>query len=233
MTMLSAGFNTSSHWERSGEPGCRPVGILFLQFSTEIIVKKTHDADVCYRFRSIWDISLEDMDTDILLRVSSLIKALSHWKIEWLEVKRKFETFIELFLFPTPLPAVSFLMILLSHPCTTSQPLRWANGMWRPIQWEELSGCQVNLWKGTHLTPAGWLWHQQQTRLTHFSRDWKLKTIAYIPKVSSRLISVTQRSNKCVIQTITRVARRQLSLHSFDFSFFLHCCMCDIWDVCN
>lgn len=145
--------------------------------------------------------------------------------------------------FPNTSPAVSFLMILLSHPCTTSQPLRWANGMWRPIRWEELSGCQVNLWKRTHLTPAGGLWHQRQPWLTHFSRDWRLKTTAYTPKVSSCLISITQRSNKSVrrswwiataaIKTITRVARRPLSLLSIDFSFFLHCCMCGMWDVCN
>lgn len=66
--------------------------------------------------------------------------------------------------------------LLPSH--TNTQPLRWGNWMWQQILRGLLAGYQVNLWNGTHLTPAGWLWHLQQTWLNHSSKDWRLKTVA-------------------------------------------------------
>lgn len=88
MTMLSAGFNKSAHWERSGEPGCRPVGILFLQFSTEIIVKKKKR---CWRLLQIqkhlryftwryghWH-SAQDVLTD---KSSESLKKFSGWRLK-------------------------------------------------------------------------------------------------------------------------------------------------------
>lgn len=50
--------------------------------------------------------------------------------------------------------------------------------MWQQILRGLLAGYQVNLWNGTHLTPAGWLWHLQQTRLNHSSYHWRLNTVA-------------------------------------------------------
>lgn len=73
------------------------------------------------------------------------------------------------------LSVLIFLSPLLSH--TNTQPLRWGNWMWQQILRGLLAGYQVNLWNGTHLTPAGWLWHLQQTQLNHSSKDWRLNTV--------------------------------------------------------
>lgn len=76
-------------------------------------------------------------------------------------------------------PAIlPFLARSLSLSHTNTQPLRWGNWMWQQILRGLLAGYQVNLWNGTHLTPAGWLWHLQQTWLNHSSKDWRLKTVA-------------------------------------------------------
>lgn len=75
-----------------------------------------------------------------------------------------------------PVRLVFSVSLLLSH--TNTQPLRWGNWMWQQILRGLLAGYQVNLWNGTHLTPAGWLWHLQQTRLSHSSEDWRLNTVA-------------------------------------------------------
>lgn len=96
------------------------------------------------------------------------------------------------------LSCLLLLSILLSH--TNTQPLRWGNWMWQQILRGLLAGYQVNLWNVTHLTLAGWLWHLQQTRLNHFSKDWRLNTVA--SSSSAEVFSLL-----CVVQDNRRVRK--------------------------
>lgn len=60
------------------------------------------------------------------------------------------------------LAILPFFSVSLSLSHTNTQSLRWGNWMWQQILRGLLAGYQVNLWNGTHLTPAGWLWHLQR-----------------------------------------------------------------------
>lgn len=60
-------------------------------------------------------------------------------------------------------------ILSLSLPRTNTQPLGWGNWMWQQILRGLSAGYQVNLWNVTHLAPAGWRWHLQETRLNHSS----------------------------------------------------------------
>lgn len=75
-------------------------------------------------------------------------------------------------------PSCFFSLSLLRFHIQNTQPLRWGNWMWQQILRGLLAGYQVNLWNVTHLTPAGWLWHLQETRLNHSRKDWRLNTVA-------------------------------------------------------
>ena len=77
--------------------------------------------------------------------------------------------------------SLSLSRLALVFTFTNTQSLGWGNWMWQQILRGLLAGYQVNLWNVTHLAPAGWLWHLQETRLNHSSGDLRLNTEASSP----------------------------------------------------
>lgn len=148
----------TSHRTGSGEPGCRPAGILFLQFSTEIIVKKNKPWCRClleiqkhlryFTWRHGHWHSAQDVLTD---KSSESLKNSVAGSLKRSSSSSFCRLLYLLFLF-----SWSFSLIHV-RPHSRSVGLMECDG-----QSSERS-CQVNLWKRPHLTPAGWLWHQQQT----------------------------------------------------------------------